>query len=105
MYRLMHALTDEAVYEGLFPNAEAMKAKVLEETGLDCEVFINGDCPQYMTLTEYREIRGLLGEHRAKTLIPLVDALVGCRMGDTEAFDAWCEREAGYREMAANYGQ
>lgn len=103
MHRLMHALTEDTVYEGLFRSAEDMKAKVLQETGSDCEVFVNGDCPQNITLTEYREIKDLIGERRATSIIPLVDALIGRYLGDIEAFDSWAEREAGYKEMEENY--
>ena len=64
MYR-MNILAGDDAYESWAHSLEEMRDRFkTEHPGVDFEVFLYGDMPEYLSLSEYRQMKSLLGDER-----------------------------------------
>lgn len=74
IYR-MEILTETTTFEGWAQTIEEMRSKFADDyPGVDCEVFLSGGSPQYLTLSEYREVKVILGNDE---LVHIFDKKLG----------------------------
>lgn len=69
-------LTEDTLYEGWARNKEEMEKDVKEKHGIseDFEVFLVGNAPHHLTLSEYRKSMNILKDLR---LVHIFDEKIG----------------------------